>query len=241
MTRRPAEDDLTVFKATRDLLRDRLKSARVDPSEFRRKLKRCELASCRGICCYDGASVDATTGETVQELADRRGADFATMGLTLPKQVIETTQWKGVAGKKTVTRPFPYRSLVKSYPTHFNETACVFLLEDGRCGLQTLAEQDGKHPWYYKPFTCWLQPIKVSEDAIRLYDETNDPNKIPGYDGFVTRTQCGQTDERGQPAADVLRRELEFLGKIIGQDLVSEAQPQGNANKQAITKEGPGA
>ena len=67
------------------------------------------------------------------------------MGLTLPKQVM-TTQWKGVAGKKTVTRPFPYRSLVKSYPTHFNETACVFLLEDGRCGLQTFTQTGWQTP-----------------------------------------------------------------------------------------------
>lgn len=234
-----AEDDLTVFKANQDLLRNKLKSATVDPSEFRRKLKRCALASCRGMCCYDGASVDDRTGEAVQELVDRRGGDFAAMGLNLPKQVIETTEWKGVVGKKTVVKPFPYRSLVNNYPDHFNETACVFLLDDGRCGLQILAEQDGKHPWYYKPFTCWLQPIKLSEGAIRLYDETNDPNKIPGYDGFVIRTHCGRTEECGQPAANVLRTELDFLGKIIGRDLVSEIQSQDNANQPAITKEDP--
>ncbi len=218
----PAEDDLTAFQASKDSLRKNLKSATINPSEFQRRLKRCALVSCRGMCCYDGASVDDKTGEAVQELADRRGDDFVAMGLNLPKQVIETAEWKGVPGKKTVARPFPFRSLVKNYPAHFNETACVFLLDDGRCGLQLLAEQDGKHPWYYKPFTCWLQPIKLSANAIRLYDEDSDPNKIPGYDGFVIRTSCGRTEECGEPAADVLRSELEFLGKMIGRDLLAE-------------------
>jgi hypothetical protein len=76
--------------------------------------------------------------------------------------------------------------------------------------LQILSEGDGKHPWYYKPFTCWLQPIKLSDSAIRLYDETTDPNKLPNYDGFVIRTFCGRTEECGQPATEVLKEEIGF-------------------------------
>jgi hypothetical protein len=103
----------------------------------------------------------------------------------------------------------------------------VFLLKDGRCGLQVLSEADGKHPWYYKPFTCWLQPIKLSEHAIRLYDENTDPNILPNYDGFVSRTFCGRTEDSGRPAAEMLVEELKFLGKLLGRDLLSDVQPTG--------------
>jgi hypothetical protein len=89
-----------------------------------------------------------------------------------------------------------------------------------------LSEADGKHPWYYKPFTCWLQPIKLSDNAIRLYDETTDPNKLPGYDGFVIRTHCGCNAEDGRPAVEVLRQELEFLGKLLNRDLLAELPPK---------------
>jgi hypothetical protein len=156
------------------------------------------------------------------------------MGLNLPEKVIEKSEWNGIKGVKTSVRPFPFRSLVKDYPTHFNETACVFLLEDGRCGLQILSEQEGKHPWYYKPFTCWLQPIKLTDSTIRLYDETSDPNKLPNYDGFVIRTFCGRTETCGRPAAEVLKEELDFLGKLLGRDLLSELEQSPVSNDASV-------
>jgi hypothetical protein len=122
---------------------------------------------------------------------------------------------------------------LEDYPVHFNETACVFLLNDGRCGLQILSERDGKHPRYYKPFTCWLQPIKLSDSAVRLYDETTDPNKLPDYDGFVIRTFCGRTEECGQPAAEVLKEEIDFLGDLLDRDLLAEVQLPAKPIKEA--------
>jgi hypothetical protein len=220
-----SDDDLTAFKTTQFSLRKSLEAAHVDPAEFQRKITRCSLSKCRGMCCYDGASVDKDTGDAIQDLATKRASEFRAMGLNLPKAVVVDAEWKGVTGRKTATRPFPYRSLVEDYPAHFNETACVFLLNDGRCGLQILSEGDGKHPWYYKPFTCWLQPIKLSDSAIRLYDETTDPNKLPGYNGFVIRTFCGRTEECGQLATEVLKEEMGFLGKLLNRDLLAEIQP----------------
>jgi hypothetical protein len=225
--------DLTAFKDSQQGLREKLASARIDATEFSRRIQRCSLATCRGMCCYDGASVDEHTAAQVQSLADSRRQDFMAMGLALPPQVIELNTWNGVLSWKTSVRPFPYRSLVQDYPAHFGETACVFLLEDGRCGLQILAEQDGRHRWHYKPFTCWLQPIKLSEGAVRLYDEDSDPNKIPGYDGFVVRTHCGRSESCGAPAAEVLKEELDFLGRLVGRDFISEL------NKQAASASKP--
>jgi hypothetical protein len=31
---------------------------------------------------------------------------------------------------------------------------------------------------YYRPFTCWLQPIKLSEFTMRLYAKESDPYKL---------------------------------------------------------------
>lgn len=217
-------DDLTAFKDSQESLRAKLASAEINPEEFQRKLTRCSLSTCLGTCCYDGASVDAETANVIQKLVDQRRTDFAAMGLDLPNSVIETNEWNGVVGKKTKSRPF-LRPSIRDYPAHFNKTACVFLLKDGRCGLQILSEADGRHRWYYKPFTCWLQPIKLSKDAIRLYDETSDPNMLPNYPGFVIRTFCGRTEECGRPAAEVLAEELDFLGKLLDRDFLSEVQP----------------
>jgi hypothetical protein len=217
-------DGLTAFKGAEASLRERLRNARINADEFQRKLTRCSLTTCRGNCCYDGASVDDQTAAVVEQLASERATDFESMGLSLPEKVVVSSEWHGVVGKKTATRPFPYRSLVDGYPEHFNETACVFLLDDGRCGLQILATQDHKHPWYYKPFTCWLQPIKISDSGIRLYDEDTDPFKFPDYDGFVIRTFCGRTELCGVPAAEALKEELEFLGKLLNRDLLKETR-----------------
>jgi hypothetical protein len=229
-------DDLTAFKTAQLSLRKRLGAARVDPAEFQRKITRCSLSKCRGMCCYDGASVDTDTAAEIQRLASERASEFETMGLSLPDAVIVNSEWNGVVGTKTATKPFPYRSLVDGYPKHFNETACVFLLEDGRCGLQILSESDGKNPWYYKPFTCWLQPIKLTDTDIRLYDEATDPYRFPDYDGFVIRTFCGRTEQCGQPAAEVLKEEIDFLGKLLDRDLSAEVQPPAKPTQEADSK-----
>jgi hypothetical protein len=214
--------ELTAFTTSQQAIRGKLASATIDRAEFARKIKRCSLDGCRGMCCYDGASVDTATAEKIQEIADKHRHRFSSMGLSLPDEVVEKNEWNGVVGVKTAVRPFPFRSQMKNFPEHFSETACVFLLNDGRCGLQVLSEQDGKHRWFYKPFTCWLQPIKLTDTAIRLYDEESDPNKLPDYDGFVIRTCCGRTESDGRPAAEVLREELGFLGKLINRDLLAE-------------------
>jgi hypothetical protein len=229
--KKPGGDDLTAFKASLKFLREKLSSVTIDPVEFQRKLKPCGL-SCSGMCCYDGASVDEEMGMQIQTLVNERRPAFKKMGLHLPTTVVETNEWSGAIGKKTAVRPFPFRLRVNDYPSHFNETACVFLLTDGRCGLQILSEQEGKHPWYYKPFTCWLQPIKITVSSIKLYNENTDPNRLPGYDGFVICTQCGRTDSTGRPASEVLEQELQFLGKLLDRNLVAEAQGKRKAETQ---------
>jgi hypothetical protein len=219
-------EGLTAFHRAERSLRERCADARLNAGEFQRKLSRCSLATCRGTCCYDGIPVDEDTASVLTQLAAERAASFADIGLELPEAVIVDSEWRGATGRKTAVKPFPFRSAVSDFPRHFNETACIFLLDDGRCGLQVIATGEGKHPWYYKPFACWLHPIKLSAAGIRLYDEATDPDRFPGYDGFACRTHCGRASSSGAAAAQVLGEELEFLGKLLGRDLLRELQSQ---------------
>jgi hypothetical protein len=218
-----AEDGVTAFQGTEAALQERCKDAKLSPAEFQRKLSRCSLSTCRGMCCYGGVSVDDGTAAVLQRLSSERASDFRDMGLELPETVVAPTEWHGTVGNITGLKPLAFRSVVENYPAHFDETACVFLLDDARCGLQVLAGRDGKHPWYYKPLSCWLLPIKISDSEIHLYDCASDPFRFPDYDGFVSRIFCGQTSDCGLPAAEVLKPELEFLGRILHRNLISEA------------------
>lgn len=225
----PAGPALTAYPRTEAGLRRTLTNALFDAPSFARKIARCSLAACRGMCCYDGVYVSDEAAEVIQEIAGREASFLRGLGLDLPDEVIVDGEWEGlVAGKKTAVVPHRFSQEVPSFPSHFNETACVFHLNDGRCALQVLSEARGHHPWFYKPLTCWLHPISLvpGEDGesavILLDDEETDPYRLPGYDGFVTHTVCGRTMPCGQPAHEVLTEELTFLGAIGGRDLAGE-------------------
>jgi hypothetical protein len=211
---------VTAFPATEQWLRDTCAGAELDVPAFHRPLARCDLAHCRGMCCYDGVYVHNATAEVLQHLAATRAAEFREAGTALPATVIVDGLWRdGSSGPKTATKPNDFRSVVEGFPGHFDDTACVFHADDGRCTLQTLGGKDGKHPWFYKPLVCWLFPISVSPERITLFDEASDPYRYPDYDGFLSRTFCGRTARAGRPAYEILRAELELLGRILGRDL----------------------
>jgi hypothetical protein len=63
--------------------------------------------------------------------------------------------------------------------------------------------------------------LSISPEKITVYDENTDPYRFPDYDGFLSQTFCGRTMALGRPAYEVLRPELEFLGRILGKYLIS--------------------
>lgn len=226
--------NITAFTESEEKLRQRHGNTKLNSGEFSRKLTRCEL-SCGGMCCYGGVSVEKDTADVVQQLATERKSDFKKMGLDLPDKVVAPTEWRGVVSNITALKPRSW-SNVNDYPNHFDETACVFLMDDARCGLQVLSEIDGKHPWYYKPFSCWLLPIKIWEGEIRLFDKESDPFLFPDYQGFISCIRCGRTDKSGLPASELLKPELEYLGKILGRDLIGELAQDEQSDTAAKSK-----
>ena len=139
---------VTAFGEYEAKIKEEFKDAKLDPTEFNRKLNACAL-TCKGMCCYGGVSVDESTANVLNKLSRERASDFRDMGLDLPEQVVTRTEWHGMVGNITAVKPRAFRSLIPDFPAHFDETACAFLMDDARCGLQVLAEKDNKHPWYY--------------------------------------------------------------------------------------------
>jgi Protein of unknown function (DUF3109) len=224
-----AETNITAYPQTEEAMQDILSKASIDVESFKQNLLPCSLAKCHGMCCYDGVYVGQTTAEVIQRIVEEESQMFAAIQLDLPTEVIVDGEWEGmVAGKKTAVKTKEFSSLVPDYPSHFNATACVFLLDDGRCGLQVVSEAKGLHPWYYKPFTCWMHPISMTsvnnQVTLTVYNDSNDPYKLPNYDGFTSKTYCGKVSNCGQPAYRVLEAELKFLSRMVGRNFTEEIQ-----------------
>ena len=207
----------TAYPATESALRAALAHAPLDRESFERPLARCALARCHGTCCAEGVYLNAEVAATVRNLLRRDGELFRSLGMERPAEAVVEEVEDGVRSVRTALRPKPFRALVPDYPAHFPETACAFLLDDARCALQVVAEAKGLHPWHYKPLACWMHPISISPEGIRLHDRASDP--YPG--GWTSETHCGRTEPCGLPARDTLRAELEFLGGILGRDLLA--------------------
>lgn len=161
-----------------------------------------------------------------QRVADEHRALLDEIGLDLPEDVVADGDWKGkTAGAKTAVKPFPFSQLVERFPPHFEDTACVFHLPDGRCGLQVLAVKLDVHPWHFKPTGCWLHPIQIlpgSPPIVRLPSRETDPYRFDEYDGYVSQTRCGEDVEAGQPAYRLLDAELEAISRLGDNDLLDE-------------------
>ncbi|HSD51074.1 MAG TPA: hypothetical protein VLG48_06655, partial [Candidatus Methylomirabilis sp.] len=216
------------------MLRERLARGTVDSRSFRRPLARCDISHCRGMCCYDGVYVSEASAAVISDLAKNHAAFFAELGLEIPPRVIVEGNWAGRSdGLKTAVRPHPFSQGVEGYPRHFTDTACVFLVADGRCSLQVLSERLGRHPWFYKPVKCWMHPMTLggqAKDVLLLHSKETDPYRLPQYDGFVSTIFCGRTCPGGAPASEVLVPELTFLSRIVGRDFLAEVRQNPESN-----------
>jgi len=209
------------------MLRERLARGTLDTRSFRRPLARCDISHCRGMCCYDGVYVSEASAAVIRDLADKHAAFFSGLGLELPPGVIVEGDWAGGDGLKTAVRPHPFSRRVEGYPTHFTDTACVFLAPDGRCSLQVLSERLDRHPWFYKPVKCWMHPMTLggqAKDVLILHSRETDPYRLRHYDGFVSAIFCGRTCPDGAAASEVLVPELTFLSQIVGRDFLAEVR-----------------
>ena len=194
-------EPVTIFHETVKGLALALAEAAVDHHAFEKPLPVCELAKCRATCCHDGVILSSEEAEVLSR--DSEG-------------IIEL----GDGRLKTETVVVPSDRFADDFPGHFPKTRCVFLDEKNRCLCQLRGVKEGKHPWFYKPTSCWMHPLILKTEAGRplltLLSRGEDEA------GFATFTQCGRSKVGAPPARESLKMELEMLGLISGRNFHGE-------------------
>jgi len=191
----------TVFKETALALSCDLVEAAVDHAAFEVPLAICQLNKCRATCCHDGvilskeeAQVLGQEGEGIIELSDGR---FKTA-------TVSAHSWE----------------LADDFAAHFPKTRCLFLDHEHRCQWQLKAVEEGKHPWYYKPTSCWLHPLLLKRESDRpVLTIVSRERDVAGFASF---TSCGKAALGAPPAREALAMELKMLGEISGRDFYRE-------------------
>lgn len=199
-----------------------VREAKLDHEAFHLPLKVCELTRCRATCCHDGVYLCDEEKDVLARVVDDKAAELADYGWVQPS-------WKELREGRAKTRTIKAEvfELAADFPAHFPKTRCVFLDSEHRCVLQRLSLDDGRHPWWWKPVSCWLHPLLLRKQAdgrplLTLARPDQDPSTRPDYPGFGSFTPCGVRQSDGVPAWETLRGELELLGRLGGRDLVGE-------------------
>lgn len=203
----------SAFEGSAADLARQLREAAVDHGAFERPLRRCELARCRATCCHDGAVVGEEEREVIGKVVEECGEQLADYGWEGAEFFVRIGRGKW----RTATRPAGAGELAADFPGHFARTRCVFLDAEHRCVLQRLAHDEGRHPWFWKPFSCWMHPLVLKPGERPVLT-------LPGgeRERFVSCTHCGRTEPDGEAAAVLLGEELGMLGEISGRDLARE-------------------
>jgi hypothetical protein len=221
----------TAFPATARAVQEAFGGTPLDAASFARPLTRCALADCRGTCCTEGVTLNAEEAMVLRGLVRREEAALRALAPAMPAEPIvhdpmDDGDDEEDAPARTALVPRRYHGVVAGYPAHFADAACAFLTPDARCALQALADARGQPSWYWKPLACWLHPIALGADAIRLPDAASDRHaaRDGSEGGFASATPCGRETACGRPAREVLAPELRALGALLARDLDAEAR-----------------
>lgn len=193
----------TAYKESAQLLRNQLREAALDHEAFESGLAVCELDQCRATCCHDGVILSKEEAQILSEMDDRDGIFEIEPGRFKTRTVeVEASQ------------------LPDDFPSHFPKTRCVYLDAQHRCYWQLKALEERKHPWFYKPFSCWMHPVLITRSEGRprltILPRAKDSGRFASY------TPCGQTRSCAAPARLALKSELEMLGELAQRDFLGE-------------------
>lgn len=195
--------DLSIFPKTTAVLMQLTREALLDHDAFERPLPVCELATCKGMCCHDGVILSA---EEARVLAEEGGGEGV---------VFHEGKWR-----TQLKEASPELLVEEVYPAHFPSSRCVFLDENHHCHWQKRAREEGKHPWFYKPTSCWLHPLLFEQRGERVVLTLRSPEDDRA--GFATETTCGKLGCGAQTARAALQAELQMLSELGGRDLGGE-------------------
>ncbi|MEJ6582072.1 MAG: DUF3109 family protein [Akkermansiaceae bacterium] len=193
----------TIFRETAVGLARQLGEAAVDHAAFERGLSVCDLASCRATCCHDGAILSDEEADVLRGLDDREGIEALANGQ-----------------KKTRTIRVGGDELAEDFPDHFPKTRCVYLDEQHRCYWQLRSVEEGRHPWFYKPTSCWMHPVLLTQRDRRPFLTILSPEDDVA--GFASNTPCGMAATCSKPARLSMAAELKMLESISGRNFSGE-------------------
>lgn len=160
---------------------------KIDPQLFTFKFG----CRCNGECCYYGVYTDKYEHERILTLKDK----------LIP--LMDETQSKDVSTWFEEPEPDDDFESGVAVGTEVINGKCAFLDKNGLCVIQSLAINEGKHPWDYKPLYCYLFPITIFEKSLTIDDDHIDRLK-----------QCNRTNENGTTIIDFCKAELiRFLGE----------------------------
>ena len=198
----------TAFSETANQLAQQLQESALDHLAFEQRLPLCELAKCRATCCHDGVVLG---GEEAKVLSSLGGGDGL---MQLPD-----SSWKTKTVRSTDDE------LAEDFPDHFPKTRCVFLDSEHRCTWQLRAMEEGKHPWFYKPTSCWMHPVLLTRrndrPLLTILNSSQDRKR------FASNTPCGRENATASPARESLKGELEMLSSLSGRDFYGELNAPG--------------
>ncbi len=214
---------ITAYPELERELGRQIREAAVDYESFSQRLKLCEFGSCRATCCHDGVYLTDEEQQVIGEVIQTGKARLEKYGWT-------GEAWLTNEGGRAKSITLENEDPGARFPAHFPQTRCVFLDAGHRCVLQRLAMDEGRHPWFWKPISCWMHPLVLKpgerggRPLLMLPEPGNDPSAKRDYPGFSSCTPCGMNVADGKPATEVLREELGLLGKIACRDLVAELE-----------------
>ena len=174
-------------------------SCRVNPRLLQSEpVRRCTLDECHAACCLHGAWVDLAEIKDILAHANL-------IRPHMPRDAREPADWfddrqeaddYALSGQAGHTR-------VLLDADHYGGTACIFLRSDYKCALQVAAQEEGLHPWRFKPFYCILHPLDLDEEGRITLDETALLLDEPG--------SCLRPADSPAPLTETFAEELRYL------------------------------
>lgn len=161
-------------------------------------MQRCTLGECCAACCLYGVWLDREEADELIQYAEM-------ISPHLKPSYRDPSMWLDTLIEEdphTPTGQVVHARVVED-PDHYGGTACIFLRDDHKCGLQVAGEQNGFHPWRFKPFYCILHPLDLGEKGEITLDRTEALLQEPA--------SCLRPASQPVPLLETFAPELEYL------------------------------
>ena len=161
-------------------------------------IQRCNFPNCEAACCVFGAWVDKQHSQEILSNS-KMISPHMKEGYSNPKTWFDE---QSEEDPHTLSGTVIHTTVLDD-PDHYGGTACVFMREDHKCALQIASEENGFHPWHFKPFYCILHPLGLDNQGRITLGETKELVNEPA--------SCVRRSEQTSHLIEIFSEELEYL------------------------------